>query len=87
MGSAVAEVIVYSTVRCPYCQRAKALLDHKGIAYEEVDLTEDDEARLALAEKTGAKTVPQIFIADRHIGGFAELKALDDAGELDALVA
>lgn len=87
MQEIVAEVVIYATRSCPYCRQAKALLSRKGIPFREVDLTDDDEGRVALAERTGARTVPQIFIGDRLVGGFTDLRKLDEDGELDALAA
>lgn len=80
------QVKVYTTAYCPYCVRAKQLLTRKGVAYEEVDLSHDDAQREQVSRDTGWRTVPQIFIGNRFVGGFDELKALDDAGELDALL-
>jgi glutaredoxin 3 len=79
---------IYTTTYCPYCVKAKQLLDKKGRKYEEIDVTHDEAGRMALVEKSGGrKTVPQIFIGDRHIGGCDDLYALDKAGELDELLA
>ena len=80
------EVVVYSTGFCGYCQRAKALLQHKGIPYREIRIDEVPGAREEmLARSNGLRTVPQIFIGERHIGGFDALHALDRSGELDSL--
>ena len=79
-------VKVYTTPYCPYCVRAKRLLERKGVAYQEVDVAADDEARAILAERTGRRTVPQIFIGDVHVGGSDDLHALEDQGKLDALL-
>jgi glutaredoxin 3 len=79
-------VRVYTTTYCPYCTRAKALLDRKGVPYEEIDVTDDDEAREKLVETTGMRTVPQIFVGETHVGGFTDLDALEQAGELDPLL-
>jgi glutaredoxin 3 len=76
-------VRVYSTLVCPYCVRAKQLLKERKIAFEEIDVTSDPEARQWLVEKTGRRTVPQIFVGDESIGGFEELRQLDRSGELD----
>ncbi len=65
--------IVYSTQYCPWCHRAKDLLDKHGIAYTEVDVTEDRELQKEMIERSGRKTVPQIFFGDEHIGGFEDL--------------
>lgn len=83
----MANVLVYTTQVCPYCVRAKQLLKQKGVAFEEVDLSRDHEARMALVERTRMRTVPQIFINDEFIGGCDELYALERAGELDAKLA
>jgi glutaredoxin 3 len=79
-------VRLYTTPICPYCARAKALLTGKGVAFEEVDVYMDAAARKEMFEKSGRRTVPQIFIGDRHIGGCDDLQALDAAGGLDALL-
>lgn len=71
---------------CPYCIRAKLLLRERKIPYQEIDVTGDHEARQRLVELTGRRTVPQIFIGERSIGGFDELRALDRSGELDRLL-
>ena len=80
-------VIVYTTQMCPYCARAKSLLSKKGVAYEEVDVMMDMNAREEmLAKSGGARSVPQIFIGDTHVGGFDELNALEREGKLDPLL-
>ena len=76
------QVRVYSTLICGYCVRAKMLLRERGIAYEEIDVTRDSDARAWLVKTTGRRTVPQIFIGEESIGGFEELRALDRSGEL-----
>jgi len=82
------KVLVYTTQFCPFCVRAKALLRHKGIPFEEIDVGGDDELREKMvAESGGRRTVPQIFINGAPIGGFEELQALDEQGELDRLLA
>lgn len=75
-------VRVYSTQICPYCVRAKMLLKDRNIAFEEIDVTGDHDKRDWLVETTGRRTVPQIFIGDEAIGGFDDLRALDQTGEL-----
>ena len=80
-------VIVYSTAVCPYCVRAERLLESKGVtAIEKVRVDLDPEQRVLMMQKTGRRTVPQIYIGDTHVGGFDDLYALDQAGELDALL-
>ena len=80
-------VRIYTTTYCPYCDRAKNLLQKKGASYEEIDVTGDDEARVRLVERAGGlKTVPQIWIGERHVGGFDRLSELDRSGELDRLL-
>ena len=77
-----AEVKVYTTTICPYCFRAKALLSKRGIAYQEIDVSNDDETRAWLVKATGQRTVPQIFIGEESVGGSDELAALDRTGDL-----
>jgi glutaredoxin 3 len=79
-------VTVYTTKVCPYCVRAKALLARRGIAYTEVDVTNDPEKRAWLVETTGRRTVPQIFIGERPVGGSDDIHALDAEGRLVAMV-
>lgn len=83
----MAKVIMYTTQFCPYCVQAKALLRHKHVSFEEVDVGGDDELRAKMVEASGRRTVPQIFINDAPIGGFEELRSLDEQGELDRLLA
>jgi glutaredoxin 3 len=82
----MANVRIYSKEQCPFCVRAKALLDRKGIAYEEIDAEHDDALRAWLVEATGQRTVPQIFVGDRSLGGFSDIDALDRQGKLDAIL-
>ena len=83
-----AEVKVYSTTFCPYCVRAKQLLERKGVAYTEINLDkEEPEVRLELTKKTNHRTVPQIFINDQVIGGFDQLYAIEKEGKLNDLLA
>jgi glutaredoxin 3 len=82
------KIRVYSSQICPYCVRAKSLLNKKGAAFEEIDVTMDMAARdQMLKESGGARTVPQIFIGDTHVGGCDELYALEREGKLDPLLA
>ncbi len=83
----MAKVVIYTTAYCPYCDMAKALLTRKQAAYENVDVSNDAEKRAWLAQVTGQRTVPQIFINDKPIGGFDELSALQRTGKLDPLLA
>ena len=81
------EVVLYTTMFCPYCRNAKALLERKGVAFTEIAVDGDVEARRAMAARAGGvSTVPQIFFGDRHLGGCDDLYALEAAGELDALL-
>ena len=83
----MAKVEVYTTTYCPYCVRAKQLLDAKDVDYTEVDVTGNDEARIKLVEMSGGrKTVPQIFINGVSIGGYDDMRALEESGKLDALL-
>lgn len=75
------QVKVYSTAYCPFCDAAKAHLKRRGIPFEEIDVS-DDDAKQALKQRTGWRTVPQIFIGEELIGGYQELMALDSSGEL-----
>ena len=80
------KVIIYTPDYCGYCKRAKALLSQKGIAFEEINVEGDDEKRAWLIEQTGQRTVPQIFINEKSIGGYDELSALDRSGKLDQII-
>jgi glutaredoxin 3 len=79
-------IVLYVRAWCPYCERACALLTQKGAAFEQIDIGEQPEKGAQMIERTGRRTVPQIFIGERHVGGSDELVALDAAGELDALL-
>ncbi len=84
----MAEVEIYTTKVCPYCVRAKNLLKSKNVDYLEHDLTGDDAGREALLKKSnGMRTVPQIFINGKHIGGCDNLYELEQKGELDSMLA
>jgi glutaredoxin 3 len=74
---------VYSSNNCPWCVRAKALLENKGLDYEEIDVSADTDRTLEMVERSGRRSVPQIFIDDEPVGGFVELSALNQAGKLD----
>lgn len=84
----MAEVVIYTKPGCPYCIRAKALLDRKGAAYQEIIASNDPEKKAEMVQRSNGKmTFPQIFINDQHIGGCDELHAVEAKGELDALLA
>ena len=83
-AAAMAEVEMYMTMFCPYCSRARALLQQKGVGFVEIDIAEEPERRAEMIERAGGRrTVPQIFINGEHIGGCDDLVALDRAGRLD----
>ena len=83
----MAKVEMYSSMFCGFCARAKALLQRKGIAFDDVDVMEHPERRAEMRARAGGRnTVPQIFIDGRHVGGSDDLLALDAAGKLDALL-
>lgn len=83
----MAKIEVFTKFFCPYCSRAKALLDRKGVEYQEIDLTMDRAGFDAMVERAGgARTVPQIFIDGKHIGGSDDMAALDARGGLDPLL-
>ena len=83
----MAKVVIYTTTICPYCVRAKMLFQRKGVSYEEIDVSRDNDLRLQLMQQTKQRTVPQIFINDQHIGGCDDLYALERQGALDPLLA
>lgn len=79
------EVVIYTTMFCPYCHAAKALLKAKNVAFQEIKVDGNRAARRTMSERAGGRTsVPQIFIAGEHIGGCDDLHALDASGELEA---
>ncbi|MBL9072735.1 glutaredoxin 3 [Tabrizicola sp.] len=81
-------VEIYTTPFCGYCAMAKRLLDRKGVAYHEIDVSADPSLRAAMVQRAnGRRTVPQIFIGTTHVGGSDDLHALDHAGKLDPLLA
>ena len=80
-------ITMYSTAVCPYCVRAERLLRAKGVTdIDKIRVDLDTARRIEMVQRTGRRTVPQIFIGERHVGGFDELYALDKAGELDRLL-
>ncbi len=83
----MAKIEVFTKFFCPYCSRAKALLERKGVEYQEIDLTTDRAGFDAMVARAGgARTVPQIFIDGKHVGGSDDLAALDARGGLDPLL-
>lgn len=80
------DIRMYTTDPCPYCKQAKALLDARGYAYEEIDMARDPQAREDLVERTGRMTFPQIMVGEKSIGGFQELLAAHRAGTLEAIL-
>jgi glutaredoxin 3 len=83
----MSNILIYSTSYCPYCDKAKKLLQKKNLSYKEIDVTNNDQMRVELIEKSnGRKTVPQIFINDYHVGGCDDLYALEAEGKLDDLI-
>lgn len=83
----MAKVIMYSKVPCPYCVNAKRFFQEKGIPYEEIDLTNKPEEMQRIKDETGWRTVPIIMIDGKLIGGYSDMKALDEEGKLDQLLA
>ena len=84
----MAKVEIYSWSHCPFCKKAKALLDSKNVDYTDHDITGDENTRDKMVERTGGpRSVPQIFINDKHVGGCDDIHALDDKGKLDELLA
>lgn len=82
------DIVVYTSAACTYCRRAKLLLERKGAAFREIRIDRDPEQLAVMLERSGGrKTVPQIFIGARHVGGFDDLAELNVGGELDALLA
>lgn len=87
IGNGMAEVTIYTRGFCGYCAAAKQLLSDKGIPFEEVDATGDPGKRQEMIARSGRFTFPQIFIGERHVGGYTDLHALQMSGELDGLLA
>jgi glutaredoxin 3 len=79
-------IIVYSTAHCPYCVRAKQLLDQKGVAYQEILVDRDPNLMQEMMQRSQRRSVPQIIINDQAIGGYDELATLNAKGELDSLL-
>ena len=83
----MSKIEIYTTNWCPYCYAAKALLDDKGVAYDEIDATDPDVRMDMIQRAHGRRTVPQIFIGDTHVGGYDDMAALERRGQLDPLLA
>ncbi len=83
----MSQVTIYTKAYCPYCVRAKSVLDNKGVGYQEIRIDEQPELRPEMIERAGGRTtVPQIFIGERHIGGCDDMLALNASGQLDPLL-
>lgn len=80
------KITIYTTRYCPYCHAAKALLNQKGVSFEEIDVSDPDLRQKMTARANGRRTVPQIFIGERHVGGCDDLHELDERGQLDPLL-
>jgi glutaredoxin 3 len=80
------KVIMYTTPACPYCRHAAALLNAKGVPFEEIDISTSPALMAEMITKSNRRTVPQIFIGDYHVGGYDDLAALDSKGQLDPLL-
>ena len=83
----MASIVIYTSAWCPYCIRAKDLLDKKKATYQEISVDGQPGVRAKMAEKAGRTSVPQIWIGEKHVGGCDDLMALERAGKLDALLA
>jgi glutaredoxin 3 len=79
-------IVMYTTDWCPYCERARQLLTRKGAEFAEINVESAPEKRAEMQARSGQRSVPQIFIGERHVGGSDDLAALEGAGELDALL-
>ena len=81
------KITVYATGWCPYCDMARRLLEQKGQTWDEIDVDAEPARRGEMMQRSGRRTVPQIWIGEQHVGGYDELEALERAGRLDALLA
>jgi len=82
----MAIIVIYSTLHCSYCQRARQLLTEKGVDFDEIRVDLQPERRSEMEQRSGRQSVPQIFIGEQHIGGCDDLYALDASGKLDVLL-
>jgi glutaredoxin 3 len=80
-------IVMYARSGCGYCSRARALLTRKGVAYTEIDIEGVAGARAQMQQRSGRNTVPQVFVGDRHLGGYNDIEELDARGELDRILA
>jgi len=87
MSTGTQQVLMYGRSGCGYCTRARMLFERKGVAYTEIDVESVPGARQAMQQRSGRNTVPQIFVGERHLGGFDDINALDGRGELDPILA
>ena len=83
----MSEIVMYATSWCPYCAMAKRLLEQKGHAYEEIDVEAVSGGREEMMQRSGRRTVPQVFVGTHHIGGYDDMMALETQGELDRVLA
>jgi glutaredoxin 3 len=86
MNAAASQVVMYATSWCPYCARARRLFASKGVAFTEIDIDAVPGARAEMQQRSGRTSVPQIFVGDRHLGGYDDTRALDEKGELEPLL-
>jgi glutaredoxin 3 len=87
MSTGTPQVLMYARGGCGYCTRARALFERKGVAYIEINIEAVAGARQEMQQRSGRNTVPQIFVGERHLGGFDDINALDGKGELDPILA
>lgn len=80
------KVVIYTTAQCSYCVQAKQLLEQKKVSFEEIRIDKNPELANEMMQRSGRKTVPQIFINNHHVGGFDDLYAANKSGELDSLL-
>ena len=83
----MSNIVMYCTGTCPYCHRAERLLARKGVSFDKIRVDQQPERWEEMVQRTGRNTVPQIFIGDRHVGGYDDLAELDALGDLDPLLA
>jgi len=82
----MSEVVMYSSGYCPYCMRARSVLDAKNVRYNVIDVDREPAQRAEMRKRSGRTSVPQIWVGERHVGGFTDLWALESSGELDELL-